>query len=382
MMSMKNKIENIEKLRVCEFGQKSLYRVGGVEVVVYEIATRMVKLGIDVTCINRSGDQSFGYEGAQGKPKEIEGVKIKYAPTINRKGFAAMTSSVFASFSAAFGNYNIVHVHAEGAAFMCWLPKLMGKKVIVTIHGLDHQRTKWGKLASWYIEIGERNATKYADEIIVLSKGVRDYFKKTYGRETNYIPNGVKKPTIREADIITKRWGLSKASYVLLLSRLVPEKGVKYLIKAFKNIDTEIKLVIAGGSSDSNEFLNEIRALAADDDRVILTGFVQAEVLDELYSNAYIYCLPSDLEGMPLSLLEAMSYGNCCLTSDIDECTEVVENKAFTFKKGDIEDLKEKLEFLISHEEEVTNHKVEASNYICSKYSWDDVVEKTLRLYR
>ena len=223
----------------------------------------------------------------------------------------------------------MVHIHAEGPAFFCWIPKLFGKRVISTIHGLDWAREKWKfGVGSKFIRQGEKNAVKYADEIIVLSKDVQKYFLETYGRETHFIPNGVNRPEVREAKLITDHFGLEKDSYILFLGRLVPEKGIRYLVEAFKNVKTDKKLVIAGGSSDTDSFMEELKELAKGDDRILFTGFVQGAMLDELYSNAYIYTLPSDLEGMPLSLLEAMSYGNCCLVSDIPECAEVVEDKA------------------------------------------------------
>ena len=142
------------------------------------------------------------------------------------------------------------------------------------------------------------------------------------------------------------------------------------------------KLVIAGGSSDTDEFANQLKEMAKDDDRIIFTGFVQGKELDELYSNAYVYTLPSDLEGMPLSLLEAMSYGNCCLVSDIDECASVVEDKAIIFKKSNVEDLQSKLQEACEDARQVQKYKDEAADYICGKYNWDDVVERTLELYR
>ena len=242
-------------------------------------------------------------------------------------GLAAVSSSAFAALYSAFGKYDVVHIHAEGPAFFAWLPKMLGKRVVVTVHGIDWQREKWQSgLGSKFIHQGEKNAVKYADEVIVLSKGVQDYFKKTYDRETHFIPNGVNRPEIREAKLITDKFGLKKDSYILFLGRLVPEKGIRYLVEAFKNVKTDKKLVIAGGSSDTDSFMEELKDLAKGDDRILFTGFVQGTMLDELYSNAYIYTLPSDLEGMPLSLLEAMSYGNCCLVSDISECAEVVED--------------------------------------------------------
>lgn len=370
-----------KKMAIAMFGQKRLSREGGIEIVVKELCTRMVKNGYTVTCYNRSGHHVSGAE--YDKKTEYEGIKQKYVPTIEKKGLAAVSSSFFAALYSAFGKYNVVHIHAEGPAFFSWLPKLLGKRVVVTVHGLDWQREKWKSgFGSKFIKQGEKNAVKYADEIIVLSKGVHDYFRNQYGRETRFIPNGVNRPEIRKAELITDKFGLTKDSYILFLGRLVPEKGIRYLIEAFENVKTEKKLVIAGGSSDTDSFMKELKELAKDDKRIIFTGFVQGQMLEELYSNAYIYTLPSDLEGMPLSLLEAMSYGNCCLVSDIQECTEVVEDKALIFKKSNVQDLQNKLQKACNSTEKVMELKQQAADYICKKYNWDDVVEETLKLYR
>ena len=372
-----------ENLRIAMLGHKRIpSREGGIEIVVEELATRMAKKSHSVTCYNRKGHNVAGSEFDGTKLKTYKGVTLQEVFTIDKRGLAAMTASVSASLRAALGNYDVVHIHAEGPAFMCWLPKLFGKKVIVTVHGLDHQRAKWGKFASWYIRSGEKNAVRFAEEIIVLSKGVQDYFQNTYGRTTRFIPNGVNKAKPRKARQITEKWGLTKDSYILYLGRIVPEKGERYLIEAFKQTKTDKKLVIAGGSSDTQAFMDELKSLAKDDDRIIFTGFVQGEILEELYSNPYIYTLPSDLEGMPLSLLEAMSYGNCCLTSDIPECAEVVEDKALLFRKSDVSDLKAKLQNACDHPEMVETYKAQAEEFICRKYNWDDVVEKTLKLYQ
>ena len=357
-------------------------REGGIEVAVEELSTRMAAMGHSVTCYNRRGHHVSGIEYDADKCREYKGVHIKQVFTINKKGLAAMTSSVSASLGAAFGNFDVVHFHAEGPAFMCWLPKLFGRKVIVTIHGLDHQRAKWGRFASWYIMRGEKNAVKYADKIIVLSRSAQRYFMEQYGRRTEYIPNGVKAARIRPAEQIKEQWGLAKDSYILYLGRIVPEKGVHYLIKAFKETKTDKKLAIAGGSSDTGEYMDKLKALAQGDDRIDFTGFVQGRLKHELYSNAYIYCLPSDLEGMPLSLLEAMSYGNCCLVSDIDECTEVVGDKAAVFHRGSVKDLKDAIEKLYSEPETVAAYKASAADYICGEYDWDRTVRETLELYK
>ena len=370
-----------KKLRVAMFGQKRLSREGGIEIVVKELCTRMARDGCQVTCYNRSGHHVSGAE--YDEKIEYEGIRQKSVLTIEKKGLAAVSSSAFAALYSALGKYDVIHIHAEGPAFFAWLPKMFGKRVVVTVHGIDWQREKWKSgFGSKFIRQGEKNAVKYADEIIVLSKGVQDYFKKVYGRETNFIPNGVNRPKLRAAEQISEKFGLSKDSYILFLGRLVPEKGIRYLIEAFKQVKTDKKLVIAGGSSDTDSFERELKDLAKNDERIIFTGFVQGSLLDELYSNAYIYTLPSDLEGMPLSLLEAMSYGNCCLVSDIPECTEVVEDKALIFKKSDVSDLWEKLQDACNHPENVMELKKEAADFICKKYDWDDVVENTRELYR
>ncbi|VUX20016.1 glycosyltransferase family 4 protein [Blautia obeum] len=372
-----------EGLKIAMFGHKRWSREGGVEIVVKELCTRMAQQGCQVTCYNRSGHHVSGAEYDGVDKTEYKGITQKYVPTIEKKGLAAVSSSFFAALCSAFGKYDVVHIHAEGPAFFCWLPKLFGKRVVVTIHGIDWQREKWQSgFGSKFIRQGEKNAVKYADEIIVLSKGVQNYFNDTYGRRTHFISNGVNRPKTRKADLITEQFGLTKDSYILFLGRLVPEKGIRYLVEAFKGSKTNKKLVIAGGSSDTDSFMKELKELATDDDRIIFTGFVQGKMLDELYSNAYIYTLPSDLEGMPLSLLEAMSYDNCCLVSDIPECAEVVEDKALIFKKSDVSDLREKLQDACNHPEKVMQLKKQAADFICEKYNWDDVVEETMKLYK
>lgn len=371
-----------EQLNIVMLGHKRIpSREGGVEIVVEELSTRMAAAGHKVTCLNRAGSHVSGKDFDTDKLREYKGVSIKSVPTLDMKGLAAMTASVTGAIVAAFGRYDVVHFHAEGPCAMLWLPKLFGKRCVATVHGLDHQRAKWGRLARTYIMLGEKCAVKCADEIIVLSKGVQQYFRNTYGRETMLIPNGVNRPEIRKAELITQTFGLAKDEYILFLGRLVPEKGITYLIDAFRNVKTNKKLVIAGGSSDTDVFVTELRERAKGDDRIVFTGFVQGQMLDELYSNAYLYTLPSDLEGMPLSLLEAMSYGNCCVTSDIEECAAVMEDKGVTFPKGNVNALTEVLQNLCDDSAMVAAYKSQAADYIIDKYNWDDAMKRTLKIY-
>lgn len=365
-----------KKLKIAMLGHKHIpSRWGGVERVVEELAVRMVQKGHRVVCYSRKG-------GVENNLSEYRGVEIKNVFTIKKSGIEAVSSSVVADIKAVFGGFDVIHFHAEGPAAMVWLPHLLGIRTVVTIHGLDWAREKWHNgIGSKYIKFGEKMAAKYADEVIVLSRNVQKYFKDTYGRETVYIPNGVNCPNIVEPDIIKKKFNLDKNEYILYLGRLVPEKGLRYLLRAFRKTNTNKKLVIAGGFSNKDSYCNELKKIAADDERIIFTGFAQGKLLEELFSNAYIYTLPSDLEGMPISLLEALSYGNCCLTSDIPECSEVLKGQGVMFEKGNTNDLCDKLQMLCDNEAIVNKYRATAKDYVLSKYNWDDVVDKTLELY-
>lgn len=370
-------------MKIAMIGHKRIpSREGGVEIVVEELSTRLVKDGHQVDVYNRKGKnvQDKNADKDKKKLKKYKGVNIITIPTINKKGLDALIYSFFASIMALFGNYDVLHYHAEGSCAMLWIPHLFKKRIVVTIHGLDWQRSKWGGFATKYIKFGEKLAVKYADEIIVLSKGTQKYFKETYNRETNFIPNGVNKPTIRQPKIIKEKWNLDTNSYILFLARIVPEKGLHYLIEAYKQIKTDKKLVIAGGASHTNEYLEKIKEMVKSDKRIIMTGFVQGQELEELYSNCYLYCLPSDVEGMPISLLEAMSYGDTCLVSDIEENIQVVDKYAYSFKKGNIEDLEKQLKKIFKEDKKFNNNEI--SSYILRKYNWNNITIKIEKKYK
>ena len=372
-------------LKIAMLGHKSFpSREGGIEVVVAELCTRMAKRGHRVTSFVRHGVRADVPEDhTPGEITVVNGVIVREVPCLQGRGLEALTASVTAAAQAAFGDYDVVHFHAEGPCAMIWLPKLFGKRCVATIHGLDWQREKWkGGLGSKYIRFGEKMAAKYADEIIVLSRENQRYFREIYGRKTRYIPNGIDRPKTRPAELIQEQWELEKDGYYLYLGRVVPEKRAELLIRAFLRTDSKRKLVIAGAASDTEAYYEMIRKLAAEDDRIILTGFVSGQPLEELYSNAYAFVLPSDLEGMPMSLLEAMSYGNCCLTSDIAECADVMKGHGMTFAKGDEDALREALERLDADPELVERYRTAASDYICGRFDWEKITDKTLELYR
>lgn len=364
-------------MRIAMFGHKQIpSRQGGVEVVVENLAVRLAAKGNTVVVYNRNNPRFR-------KIKKYKAVNIKTVPTLNKRGLAAISASFFASLFVSFRKFDVIHIHAEGPAMFCWLPKLFGKKVVVTVHGLNWQSGKWkNNLGSKAIKFGERMAVKYADEIIVLNEKTKKYFLREYSRKVVYIPNGVNRPRVIKANIINKRWGLEKDNYILFLSRIVDGKGVDKLIQAFKQLSTTKRLVIAGGPSDSQEYFNKVRHMAKDDSRILFTGPVQDPVLSELYSNSYIYVLPSNSEGMPLTLLEAMSYGNCVLVSDIPECSVVVDRYGKTFKTDDVNDLKEKLKFLLNEPQIVKNYRNKSADFILKKYDWNKTVLQTMELYK
>ena len=355
-------------------------REGGVEVVVTELARRMAALGHEVTCYDRSGrDLMTGEETRSARVED--GVRVVPVRTIDAKGLAALSSSFFATIKAIRQRPDVIHYHAEGPCVPLRLAKWAGVRTVATIHGLDWQRAKWGRLASWYIRLGERTAARCADEVIVLSKAAQGYFRDAYGRETVVIPNGVERHDPLPAREIEDRWGLGEGSYVLYLGRIVPEKGVHYLVEAFRGLDTDKRLVIAGAASDTSGYAQQLKELAEVDTRVLFTGFVEGDTLAELYSNCYCYVLPSDVEGMPLSLLEAMSYGCCCVTSDVPECADVLGGAGVTFAKGDAGSLGKRLGALLGDEGAAQALGAAAKTRVEQRFSWDATVEATVGLY-
>ena len=371
-------------MKVAMIGHKVVpSRRGGIENVLTSLCPLLAESGIDVTCYNRSSDSVENEYIGTVVDKKYHNVTLKNAWTLNARGLSAMIASFTAAISATFSRYDILHFHAEGPCAAMWIPKMFGKRCVATVHGLDWQREKWGhSFASKYIKFGERVMVKCADEIIVLSESARDYFKETYNRETVLIHNGIEKPIKKEADKITELYALSKGEYICMVSRLTAEKGVHYLIDAYNRIKTDKKLVIAGDTSDTDEYVKLLKEKAAGNPNIIFTGFISGDTLKEIYSNAYLVTLPSDIEGMSLSLLEALAYGNAVLCSDIPENTLVTEDKAMHFKKSDTEDLADKLQMMCDDENTVNKLKNGVDEFILAKYNWNDVAAATHNLYK
>ena len=364
-------------MKVAMIGQKGIpAKDGGVEKHVEEIAERLVKSGHQVTVYYRNTYMDT-------KSTEYKGIRLKCIKTIKNKNLDAIVYTFKATIDALKEDFDIYHYHALGPASLCFIPKLFGEKVIVTVHGLDWQRGKWGRFGKAYLKFGECITGKFGNKIISVSENLKGYFIKKYNRKENdviFIPNGVNIYK-KELPELIKGYGLEKDNYILYLARIVPEKGCHYLIEAFNNLSTDKKLVIAGGTSFTDDYLKKIKSMVKDNTKVIFTGNVDGLLKEELFSNCYIYLLPSDIEGMPLTLLEAMSYRKCCLVSDIPENKNVIKNNGITFAKGNIDDLKEKIEYLLSNEDLVRSMGESAFVDIKDNYNWDYVINKMEKVY-
>lgn len=354
---------------------------GGIEKGVEQHAIRMVQRGHEVTVYNRGGHNVFGKEHDKRKLKEYKGIRIVTIPTTSGKACVPIYSFL-ATLHCLFHRPDVISYRASGPCAMIPLAKLFGIKCIASLHGIDSQRDKWGGFASKYLRFGEKMAATKADACLVLSQNMKEYIKKTYGMDALIFANGIDRPEIKKEKIIKNKFNLKKDEYLLSLGRIVPEKGLHYLVDAFKKCNTKKKLIIAGGSESNSNYYNQLVEMARNDNRIKFIGFVQGETIAELYSNAYAFILPSNLEGMANALLEAMSYGNCCIVSDIPENTEVVEDKAITFKKGDVEDLYSKLQYVLNNPEIVITYKKCTSQFILNKYNWDKVVTQMLEIYK
>ena len=360
-------------MKISMIGHKQIPgRSGGVEVVVEELATRMVKAGNSVTVFNRKSKKRKKY-------KSYKGVKIKNVFTIETKKLDAPVYSFLASIIVSFSKYDVVHYHAIGPSAFIWIPKLFKKRIIATVHGLNYKTPKWKGFGARFMKFGEKMIAKHANEIIVLSQEQQKYFKNKYNRDTRYIPNGVTLHPIREANLIKEKYHLEKNGYNLLVSRIVPGKGIETLIEAYKKAKTDLPLIIAGDADFVDDFQKAIKEQAKDDNRVIFIGFVSGELLDELYSNANLFIFPSEAEGMPMVLLEALSYNTPCLVSDIPENIEVGKDYVQSFKVGNTDDLVKNINNCINRRNELFFN--DSREYIKNNYNWDIITQKTLDIY-
>lgn len=349
---------------------------GGVETHCEELFPRIAALGHDVTVIRRSC-----YVTPDNRRKEFRGVKLLdiFAPRI--KSMEAILHTFLAVVKARTMNPDILHIHAIGPSLMVPLARLLGMKVVMTHHGFDYNRGKWGGLAKTILRTGERWGVKKSSAVIVISREIADHCAKSYGRrDTSLIYNGVTPPLATKETDYVESLGMTPRKYVVAVGRFVPEKCFDMLIEAFADsrlAEEGYKLAIAGDADHPDTFSQNLKKLAASHpDNVVLTGFIRGEKLNQLLTNAALFCLPSTHEGLPISLLEAMSHHLDVLVSDIPaNLIAEIDHEADTFPCGDKKALTEALQ------RKLAGKSALARDYDLSAYNWDHIAQQTLQLY-
>jgi len=359
-------------------GQKGFPPIhGGIEKHVAELAARLGPLGFETTLYSRPH-----YSTADG-PSGLSGVRVKKLPSIPTKHFDAISHTLLATGHSLFSDYDIVHYHALGPGLLSGVPRLFGRrKTVVTVHGLDWQREKWGSLARRVLQVGEQTSVGFPDRTIVVSRALRTHYLQQHRQATDYIPNGIVPANYRSRDLLDKA-GIT-GPFILFVGRLVPEKGCHLLLDAWNRLSSTVrqgtKLVIAGDAGFTPGYVDDLKKMASSD--VEFLGYVHGPVLDELYTNALFLVLPSTLEGLSITLLEGMSYGRCCLVSDIPPNVEAAGGHALLFKSGDGGDLRDKLVQLLGDPDLCRQLGDKGQLHAIENYSWDRVAAMTADLYR
>lgn len=370
-------------MRIAFIGQKGIPTIyGGIERHVEELAVNLVSRGHDVTVYTRS------YYTPATK-RSFRGVKLVSLPSLRTKHLDAITHTFFATLHAVRHQNDIIHYHGVGPSLLSFLPKLLGAKakVVATFHSIDRKHKKWGALARYFLWLGEWAIVSFPDQTISVSKTIREYCLTAHKKQTFYIPNGVSQNIARDqkASMIRRQFGLMADQYILAVSRLIPHKGLHYLIEAYKRLETNKNLVIVGDAFYTDEYVKKLRELAGKDRRIIFTGFQKGKMLAELFSNAYLFVLPSEAEGLPIALLEAASFGRCVLASNIPENIEVVRANGqvlgYTFRNKDTTDLTRKLRRLIERPELIKHRGALARKVIDQEFNWQTIARDIERLY-
>lgn len=360
------------RLRIFMIGQKGVPATyGGIERHVEELGARLVARGHAVTIYSRPH-----YTRTGGTHR---GMRIIRRPSINTKHLDTLTHTLICSLDVLFfRRADIVHYHALGPSPFAFVPRLRGIQTVITVHGLDWEREKWGPLAAYILQRCEYPAIHFPSTTIVVSRTLQDYFADKYRIRPRYIANGTPEPVRRAPDKIRK-WGVAGQDYILFVGRLTPEKGCHFLLEAFGRIDTPMKLVVAGGTSFTDDYVASLQKYAGD--RVIMTGYVYGEELAEFWTNARLVVLPSTMEGLSIALLEAVSYGKCVLISDIPENIEVMGECAPRFQSRNVDDLEAQLRDLLAHPGTVEKYMAMTREQISRRFSWETIVAELETCY-
>lgn len=360
-------------MRIAYIAVKGIPIGGGIEKLTEEIGSRLVKKGHHVIVYS-----SRDYGTCDG---EYKGMEIRTTPSLNTKALHKLSICYHAirDVSRRRG-VDIIHVHAVGPSLFSILPRIKGIPTVVQTHGLEWKRDRWGFIGKTFFRLADCTAVFFPHKTTSVSNVQKQYYERKFGREVIYIPPGVNKAKKQKPRWILQQ-GLEAGWYILFAARLVEEKGAHYLVEAFRPIQTDMKLVIAGDAAHAEGYKGFLKEKAAGDPRILFPGFVTGRPLEELYSNAYLFCLPSTMEGLSIALLEAMSYGNCCIASDIPENLEALEQYGFTFRNRDVKDLRKTLIELIRNAKKVEEKKEMARSHVLQNYGWDKITDQIEAFY-
>ncbi len=368
------------RLRIAMLGSRGLPATyGGVEHHVAAISRRLVERGHDVTVYSQSaymGDDQRAFQN---------GVRVVRVPSVNSMHLEAMAHSLRSTLDAMGKGYDILHYHAVGPGYMTPVPRLLSDaSVVQTIHGLDANRAKWSPQARLFLRGATWLSARVPDRTIVVSKALQQHYQQRYGRACTYITNGTETRQRRSPDLITAEFGLTGQDYVLFVGRLVPEKNVDLLLRAYANVATDKRLVIVGGSSYTDDYSRELRRLADLDDRVVLTGYQYGPALDEFFGNAAAFAIPSALEGLPLTLLEATESALPIVASDIPPHMEVIESDrpgARVVPVGDEQALAHAIQAILDNLDDERRAAEDNRRALLPIYNWDRVVDSLEQVY-
>jgi glycosyltransferase involved in cell wall biosynthesis len=371
------------EMKIAVIGAKGIPpKQGGIEHYCAEMYPRMVAQGHTVDLFARTSATTMPPFAAY----DYRGVRVVSLPGSGMKGVDAFVTSAIGSMISSWSQYDVIHFHALGPALFTALPKLAASaKIVVTCQGLDWQRAKWGQMSSRILRLGEQAAVRYADELIVVSTDLQTYFKQTYGRDSVYIPNAPASYVDSDPNFAYgTALGLRSGKYMIFLGRLVPEKCPDLLLKAFQRLKPPgWKLVFVGGNSDTASLTAELSANAAGDDDVIFTGELRGSRLAEIVRGAGLFVLPSDLEGLPLAMLEAMAEGIPVLASDIPPHQQLIgDDRGVLFKAGDLESCIQAMDWATQDPDALRKMAAKAQRHVATHYAWERITEDNLRLYK
>jgi len=360
-------------MKIVYIALKGLPQGGGVEKFTEEVGARLAARGHEVVVY------AMRHYGA--KTGTHMGIKVKAFRTIRSRILEKPVLMLLSTIAQIFERrVDIVHFHGFGAGLFYPIPKIQGRVIVTQGHGIEWRRSRWGSVGRWVLKVMEKVVVRGSHAITVVSQVQQTYLSEKYGIQSVVIRNGVSAPSLLEPCII-KKYGLEKKNFVLFAARLVSEKGAHYLIEAWKTLQTDLKLVIAGDCPYETDYVSNLWSLADEREDILFTGHVSGDELTELFSNAYLFVLPSELEGLPIALLEAMSFGRCCLASDIPENLEASGGCCFHFKNKDISDLATKLGYLLAEPEEVERAGVAARDLVFKNQTWDMVTDRFEEFY-